>query len=175
MVALFAWWWPQAPDGDETRSTGRGEPSPSTSPGTAENSDELLVSFQGMEPGDSIETMPNAVLDVQVEYRNLSGKHQKNVSLHVGLPSEMTLVRGTERILNTSNVNGRLLDAELTGPGVDIGGYLPEGNAFVVFSIRVDGPDSFTCNPRTLTPQVVLTSGGETVSDELITRVVKRC
>lgn len=186
IVALFAWQLPQAPGGSEPKLAGSSSeprvttitttPTTSSTVSTSEPrpTEELLLYHEGEKVDRPIKAMPGARLQMQVLYTNLSRKIQPNVTLLVKSPWQIEVIRGI-LLRTSSNGDGQWLDADLTGPAVDIGGYLPEGNAIVGFFFRVGDEDSFNCGTSTLVPQVFLASGGETVSAELTIRVSKSC
>jgi hypothetical protein len=136
--------------------------------------EELLIYHEGKKVDKPIKTTPEAVLKIQVLYTNLSKKIQPKVTLLVKSPSEVEVIRGA-LLVTDSNEDGQWLDADLTGPALGIGGYLPEGNAIVGFFLRVGDADSFNCGTHALTPEVFLTSGRETVKAELIIHVSRSC
>jgi hypothetical protein len=171
IVALFAWWFPQSPSSLPSEST------PGSADETGADRKEIYVDFheQAHRRSGVPNTLPNSVLILELEYRNMSDKDQRGVVAEVQLPAEMTLLPGTTQLVNSGNRDSLILDDSIANGGVVIGSYSPEGNAFIELAVRISGKSHFTCDPKALTPQVSVSGNSETVTDEVTIQVSRWC
>ncbi|MGD8373384.1 MAG: PKD domain-containing protein [Candidatus Woesebacteria bacterium] len=100
---------------------------------------------------DSLETTPGEVVDYIVYYKNTGAVQQDNVVIKDNLPEGMAYVAGSSTLSNSQNPDGAKISDNITTDGVNIGSYAPNGNAWVIFSAKVNSNDSLPeCGENTL-------------------------
>jgi hypothetical protein len=169
-IAVFAWLLPQSPEtpGSPPSATVR-----TVSPSGASPLAVQVGSSGHWLPDET--TVPSAVVQFEISYRNQSRQVQRNVVIHVDLPTGMTYLPGTSRLRNGTNPNGLGISDDLPIGGVNIGDYDPGAAAYVIFSASIDPSGDFACDSRTLAPQATMHTGAENAAAETIVHVVKRC
>lgn len=88
---------------------------------------------------ESVDVKPGDTVNYRIEFKNTGNNKLNNVNIKDRLPSNMSLVPGTVKILNAANPNGATVkdgDSIIAG-GINIGSYTPGSNALVVFSAKV--------------------------------------
>jgi hypothetical protein len=86
------------------------------------------------------------MLWLELAYQNANNTLQRDVVVHVDLPSEIHLVSDTTYLFNSNYPKGIDLQTEdLPKSGFSIGDYGPTANAFVDFAIAIPFADHLKC------------------------------
>ncbi|MBH2007393.1 DUF11 domain-containing protein [Candidatus Saccharibacteria bacterium] len=112
---------------------------------------------------------PGDTVDYRIEVKNTGGAPLKNVALKDQLPTGMSFVPGTVKILNANNPSGALVQDgdKLVSSGINIGEYTPGSNAFVVFKAKVAANAQLpVCGPNTLTNKASAQPEGQNPKDD---------
>ncbi len=88
---------------------------------------------------------PGDTVDFRIKYKNTGDIQQDNVVVKDSLPAGMVYVKGSTRLYNTQNPNGKTLSDNVTGSGVNIGSHAPGGASYVIFSAKVVSEDKLRC------------------------------
>ncbi|MBP6038209.1 MAG: DUF11 domain-containing protein [Candidatus Saccharimonas sp.] len=113
----------------------------------------------------------------RIEYKNTGTTTQNNVVIRDQLPAGMTYVPGSTYLASSAS-NGQYVQqtAEtVTQQGINIGNYLPGGNAFVKFSAKVTSQDKLACGMNTLTNTGAADTANGSKSDTAVVTVNKTC
>jgi len=90
----------------------------------------------------SINVKHGDTVDIALSYRNTGSVIQQNVSFHDILPKGLSIVPGSvEWYSGHTNGKWKKIDTEnhlTTAPGLNVGDYAPQGNAYVQFKATVD-------------------------------------
>ena len=113
-------------------------------------------------------------LNYQIHYRNLSNVSTTNVMVKDVLPKNMSYVKGSTVLYNATNPNGIARDDTITTTGVNIGGYAPEGDGYVRFSVKIVD-NELACGNNTLTNWGQVGVGETTKQDSAAVIVNKYC
>lgn len=115
----------------------------------------------GVDPGDQV--------DFQIYFENTGGAQLTNVIIKDALPTGLTYVDDSTYVY-TSDGLAHVIDA-ITTAGLNIGGYLPEGNAYIKFTAQVaDNDDLAECGLNTLiNTATAITSVGQKSDDATVT------
>ncbi len=97
---------------------------------------------------ESVATTPGSQVDYQLYFKNTGSTQLKNVVLKDILPQGVSYVAGTT-YLHTSSGTNRISDG-ITTAGINIGGYLPDGDAYLKFTAKVADESQLACGPNTL-------------------------
>lgn len=77
-------------------------------------------------------------VEIQIQYRNLSGRIHENVMIKDILPKNLHYIPGTTMLFNTNYKDGASTsNNEVVATGINIGHYAPDANAFVRFTAEV--------------------------------------
>ena len=76
-------------------------------------------------------------VEYRIHYKNTTTEDVDNVMVKDILPNNMEYVKGSTVLYNPLNKNGIARDDTITTTGVNIGGYAPEVNAYVIFRAKV--------------------------------------
>lgn len=90
--------------------------------------------------GDYIDTETDNTVEFQIKYENTSTTEtQTNVMVRDILPSNLEYIEGSTRLWNSNHPNGATVgsDGDIITRGVNIGNYLPDGNAYIRFCAKV--------------------------------------
>jgi hypothetical protein len=75
--------------------------------------------------------------EVVVRLKGVGNAKADNVVVRLALPSSMRLMRGSTRIFNQGYPKGLPAGSDaLVGPGINIGNYLPDANAYVLAQVK---------------------------------------
>lgn len=89
---------------------------------------------------------PGDTLKYMITYQNTGNTVQNNVVIRDNLPPKMSLVSGSTVVYTTATPNGsKQPDDNITGGGIDIGSYLPNAGAYVVFEVKVPDAGQLAC------------------------------
>ena len=105
---------------------------------------------------DSVEIYPASVFEVLLYFQNTSDEQQRGVVVRVELPEEMEYVGGSTW-LHSSDGTEEVSDGIVDG-GLGIGGYLPNGNAFLKFAVRSGASDSYACGESIAVIRLITTT-----------------
>lgn len=102
---------------------------------------------------ENVEVQPGDTVDYRIEVKNTGGTQINNVALKDQLPTGMSFVPGTVKILNANNPSGAYVQDgdKLVTSGINIGHYTPGSNAMVVFKAKAAAADKLECGVNTLT------------------------
>lgn len=103
---------------------------------------------------ESTNVMPGDTVNYRIEVKNTGDGTINNVILKDKLPTGMTFVPGTVKILNANNPGGAYIQDgdKIVTTGVNIGHYSPGSNALVIFNAKVAANDQLpVCGPNKLT------------------------
>lgn len=112
---------------------------------------------------------PGDTVDYRVEVKNTGTSQLNNVVLKDQLPTGVSFVPGTVKILNANNPSGAYVQDgdKLVSSGINIGAYTPGSNALVVFKAKVAANDQLpTCGMNTLTNKVSAQPEGQNPKDD---------
>ncbi|RWZ79402.1 MAG: DUF11 domain-containing protein [Candidatus Chaera renei] len=100
----------------------------------------------------SLSAKPGEVVDFRIKYKNTGDTQQDNVVIKDRLPAGMVYVKGSTRLYNNQNPNGKTLSDNLTdGVGVNIGSHAPGGASYIIFSAQVVSENKLQCGDNQLT------------------------
>lgn len=122
---------------------------------------------------DSVEISPASVFEVQLYFENTSDEQQRSVVVRVELPEEMDYVEGSTW-LHTSSGTEEVSDGIVDG-GLIIGGYLPNGNAFLKLAVRSGASDTNACGESISVIKLITTTSLGTRNAELPVVVRRDC
>ena len=119
-------------------------------------------------------------LNYRLTFANTGQTELKNVMLKDALPSGVSLVPGTVRILNAANPQGAYVQDgdKLVSTGVNIGSYTGGGsNAIVIFDATLPAADKLACGVNSFRNVVSATPEGTTPKEDDATTTVpgKEC
>lgn len=129
------------------------------------NTDKTFVESVTAQAGDKV--------DFQIYFKNTGDTQLKDVVLKDALPANMTYVAGSTQ-LHTSDGTQNVADG-ITTNGINIGGYLPNGDAYIKFSAIVANNDKLSCGNNTLVNTVKATTGAGSTEDSATVIVNKTC
>lgn len=124
---------------------------------------------------ESVSVKPSDKVDFQVYFKNTGSTTLSNVVIRDQLPTGMTYVAGSTWL---HNVNGTRQVADgITTNGLNIGGYAPNGDAYIKFTAQVASNDKLpVCNVNTLKNVASAQPEGQNPkSDDAIVTVPKTC
>ena len=86
---------------------------------------------------------PGDKVDYRIEVKNTGGSQLNNVTLKDQLPTGVSFVPGTVKILDTNNPSGAFVQDgdKLVTDGINIGHFNPGGNAYIIFKAKVASND----------------------------------
>lgn len=90
---------------------------------------------------------PPEVVTYKVKYVNRTDSQQDNVVVQAGIPGSSEYVMGST-YLSTSKTDNQWASVGdgITGRGLNIGSYAPDGGAYLKFKVRPTGRTTFTCS-----------------------------
>ena len=111
------------------------------------------VRFEGQTSADwkeSIKAQAGQTTDWRIEFKNTGGILLNNVKIVDDVPTGLTVVPGSVRLVNVSNPNGHVFSANAVQANgrqinVGIGDYTPGSNAFVYFKTKVAEEKDLKC------------------------------
>ena len=80
-----------------------------------------------------VDAGPGSTVEFQIHFRNTSTITVDDVQVAIVLPDGIRYVTGTTVLFNTNNPYGIIMSDGLALAGINIGSYLPYGDAFVRF------------------------------------------
>lgn len=128
---------------------------------------------------ENITAQPGQKVDYQIAYTNNGTTEQSNVMARDELPAEIKYTSNTTTLRNSSNPNGNglaITSNNLVSSGINIGNYVPGGNAYVRFSAVLPSSDKLAvCGPNPLVNTGIITTQNGVKSDTATVTVVKPC
>ncbi len=137
-----------------------------------ENSAPFLIETKIRLAGDTewstepIEVKVGDQLEIQTQYKNLSGEERHDVMITAVLPENLEYVAGSTMLWNSNHEDGASLDADtVSTTGVNIGHYMDGANAYVRFTVTVVD-NGLQDGSNTLVVCVQGAAGEETMQDD---------
>lgn len=123
---------------------------------------------------ESVNAKPGDKVDYQIYFQNTGGTQLKGVVIKDTLPAGMTYVKGSSKLFNSDGLKD-IADG-ITAGGAIIGGYMPTGDAYLMFSAQVTSNDSLdTCGVNTLVNTAKATTNKGSKEDTANVIVDKIC
>jgi len=98
----------------------------------------------------TITAQPGSYVEYQIHFRNTSSVTVENVMIRDILPAHVSYVAGTTLLFNTNHPDGVAMPDGVTTTGINIGSYLPNGDAFVRFRARIGEASVLNCGVNQL-------------------------
>lgn len=121
---------------------------------------------------ESVKAKPGEKVDFQIYFKNTGGTQLKNVVIKDKLPAGLEYVAGSSKLFNSDGLKD-IVDG-ITTTGVNIGGYMPNGDAYLMFTAKVVANDKLPiCGSNKLTNKAeAITSNGtkEDTAEVLVDR-----
>ena len=86
---------------------------------------------------DAISAKPGDKVQYRLAYTNTGTSLQKDVAMKDVLPEGIDYVKGSAKLYNSSNPNGKAIDDGISQGGTTIGDYNAKSNAFLLFDATV--------------------------------------
>lgn len=100
---------------------------------------------------ENVEAKPGATVEYQLRYENTGTTQQNNVVLKDTLPKNLSYVKGSSYLMNTSNPSAKnVSDNLVASSGINIGNYAPKSVAYMKFSAKVSSDKEQFCKVTTL-------------------------
>ncbi|HJM04649.1 MAG TPA: DUF11 domain-containing protein [Candidatus Saccharimonadaceae bacterium] len=123
---------------------------------------------------ENVNAQPGDKVDYQIYFKNTGGTQLKGVVIKDTLPAGISYVPGTT-YLHTSDGTQKVADG-ITEGGIGIGGFMPNGDAYIKFTAQVKANDKLpVCGPNTLKNVAKATTGVGTKEDDADVTVNKEC
>ena len=98
---------------------------------------------------ESVKVNPGDKVDYQIEFKNTGETQLKDVIIKDTLPTGISIVPGSVYLADSDGTHN--ITDGIVGGGTNIGGYLPNGNAYLKFTAQVAKNDSLpVCGTNTL-------------------------
>lgn len=125
----------------------------------------------------SVTVKPDETVDFIVDYDNIGGVRQDNVTIRDTLPTGMTYVTGSTTLTNANHPGGiKLADNIANGTGENIGDYMANSNAYAIFSAKVAANDNLPkCGNNTLVNTAKVTTMGGSMQSTANVEVNRVC
>ena len=128
---------------------------------------------------NTVDAKAGDTLNYRLVYKNTGTTKQNNVSLKDKLPTGISYVPNSAKIVNASNPSGAVIEGsdKLFSTGVNIGNYTAGSNAIVVFSAKVTNNDALPkCGSNILKNVASAQPEGQSPKeDDATTNVPKEC
>jgi uncharacterized repeat protein (TIGR01451 family)/LPXTG-motif cell wall-anchored protein len=123
---------------------------------------------------ETVNVKPGDKVDYQIYFKNTGGTRLKDVVIKDTLPKGMTYVKGTTYIHNSDGTK-KVADG-ITTKGLNIGGYDPDGDAYLKFTAKVaDNKSLPVCGKNTLVNVAEATTSYGTEDDDAKVTTTKTC
>lgn len=99
---------------------------------------------------DNAKAKPGAEIEYKVTYKNTGTVNQSNVVMKDTLPKGVSLIKGSGKLINTSNPNGKSIADNMFTNGINIGNYGPNSTATVTYKLKIDSADKLECGVNRL-------------------------
>lgn len=115
-------------------------------------------------------------VEFRIKYKNIGTIQQKSVSISDQLPSGLSYIPGSTFVSNKSTGNKwqQITTDAVVANGIDVGGYLPGGAAYVKLKAKVVA-DGLQCGANTLTNTASATTANGVKKDTASVVVTKDC
>lgn len=124
---------------------------------------------------ESYDAKPGETVDYLLQYKNTGTTQQNNVVIKDTLPANMTYVAGSTKLGNPTNPGGVKASDNVTSTGLNVGGYNPGQNAWVIFSAKAPAADKLTCGTNTLVNKQTVETANGSKSDTANVVLEKTC
>lgn len=118
---------------------------------------------------------PGETVDYLLEYKNTGTVVQNNVVISDQLPAGMTYVAGSTILGNPSHPGGVKASDNVTTTGINVGGYNPGQNAWVIFSAKAPEVNALACGTNSLVNTEKVETDYNTKTDTATVTVAKAC
>ncbi|MDN5275565.1 MAG: hypothetical protein JWN33_214 [Candidatus Saccharibacteria bacterium] len=123
---------------------------------------------------ESVTTTPGSKVDYQIYFKNTGGAQLKDVVIKDVLPTGMTYVAGSTYLHNSAGTK-QTADG-ITAGGMNIGGFLGGGDAYLKFTAQVAANDKLAaCGTNKLVNTAKATTGVGSKEDTAEIVVTKKC
>lgn len=123
---------------------------------------------------ESVNAKAGDKVDFQIYFKNTGGTSLNDVVIKDTLPTGLTYVPGTT-YLHNANGTRQVADG-VTAGGMIIGGYAPNGDAYIKFTAKIAANDQLTvCGPNTLKNVAKATTDTGSKEDDAKVNVPKEC
>lgn len=124
---------------------------------------------------ESVVANPGDKVDYQIYFKNNGGTQLTDVIIKDTLPSDIKYISGTTYLFNSTN-GSHLVNDGVTTSGINIGGYLPGGEAYIKFTAQVnDSKTLATCGENSLVNTASATTTDGVKSDTAAVLTTKVC
>lgn len=118
---------------------------------------------------------PGETVDYLLKYKNTGTVVQNNVMISDKLPAGMTYIAGSTVLGNPTNPAGVKTNDGVTAGGINVGGYNPGQNAWVIFSAKAPAEAALACGTNTLVNTESVETDYGTKSDTATVTINKTC
>lgn len=123
---------------------------------------------------ESVAVKPGDKVDYQIYFKNTGGTQLTDVVIRDILPAGMTYVNGSTYLHNSDGT--KLVADGITKGGIIIGGYMPNGDAYIKFTAQVASNDKLpACGINTLRNVARVTTESGSQEDTATVTVTKKC
>ena len=124
---------------------------------------------------ETVTAKPGDTVDFQIYFKNTGGTQLKDVIVKDTLPKGLTYVPKSTYLITSTNGKQNLADG-ITEGGINIGGYLPGGEAYIKISAKVASNNSLpACGSNTLTNSAKATTSIGYKEDPATVYVTRTC
>lgn len=125
---------------------------------------------------EEVTTTPGSTVYYRLAYKNTGTVQQDNVTVRDILPKELTYVKGSAVIANSSTggVYKPTIDNLVTN-GIDSGSYAPNANVYFKFSAKVKAAEALKCGTNVIKNVARAVTTGGYKEDDAIVKVNKEC
>lgn len=123
---------------------------------------------------ESVTAEPGNKVDYQIYFKNTGGTQLKDVVIKDTLPAGVKYVAGSTYLHNSDGTK-QVADG-ITAGGIVIGGYAPNGDAYIKFTAEIPANDALpTCGQNTLVNTAKATTSNGAKEDPATVTVTKIC
>lgn len=123
---------------------------------------------------NSVTAQPGDTVDFQIHFKNNGDTQLKDVIAKDTLPNGMTYVNGSTYLANSDGTKN-VADG-ITSNGLNIGGYMPNGDAYIKFSAKIGNNNNLArCGLNALTNSVKITTSTGSKESTAVVNVTKVC
>ena len=123
---------------------------------------------------ESVDVKPSDKVDYQIYFKNNGGTQLKDVVIKDTLPAGVKYVAGSTYLHNSDGTK-QVADG-VTAGGIVIGGYMPNGDAYIKFTAEIPTNDNLsTCGLNTLINKAKVVTGNGSKEDTATVTVNKTC
>lgn len=118
---------------------------------------------------------PGEKVAYRIKYKNTGEVQHDNVVVKDQLPKHMNYVKGSTKLFNSQNMNGKQLNDDVAGKGINIGSHAPGGASYVVFEAQADKLEDLECGLNKLTNKVIVETDYGQKDDTADVVIEKEC